>query len=151
MGFVEVMINSKFLPKMLLKEGLNSPKKWRKTEYKDRKTQNRAGPDAGTAVLLRKAAHAPGARVAVRPSTAGQASIVPASPILLRVHGRAPLSHTRTLRCFPLLCYPGCSWLPWTSNLPWNRSWSLLSIETWWFSLEMKIKYILGTIWIKGR
>jgi len=59
---------------MLLKKAWSPPKKRRKTEYKDRKTQNCAGLDAGTAVLWRMATHAPAhgwacvqARLAVRP------------------------------------------------------------------------------------
>jgi len=77
--------------------------------------------------------------------------LCPAVLIILRVHGCAPLLHARALPCFPLICYSWCLGLPRSSNLPWNRSWSLLFYRNLMISPEMKNECILGTLRSKGR
>ena len=144
MGFIEAMLYPKFLPKMLLKEGSEVPQKCQKTADKRRKI-------AKSRRWSRRHDFAPmhdylylGAWVAV-------CSVCQLCSFLARVHGLAPLSHARVFGCFVLLCFPWCSGFRRTSNLPWNRSWSLLFYRNPMISPEMKTERILGTIWIKGR
>jgi len=78
-----------------------SPGNPREKHINNRKFAELRGPDAGTAVHQRTTARAPthghalGSRVLVRPGTAGRAPVLLAMLVLPRVHGHAPLSHTR--------------------------------------------------------
>ena len=114
------------------------PKIEEKTTYKGPKIAKPHRQSAGTAVPRRTGDHAS------RHSRTSR--LVDCAGFLSRVHDRASLLHDRVVCCFPLLCFPWCSGLPQTSNLPWNHSWNLPFYRNSRISPEKKIKHILGTI-----
>ena len=144
MRFIEAMLNSKFLPKVLLKEGLKFPQKWRKIEYKDRKTQNCAGSDAGRVVhqctAARTEAHDRActnawlcvqARLAVRPYS-------PAALFCLgctTVHPCCMPVPCTVFLCFAILDARGFLEPLIFLEIAFKV---LFSIETWWFLLKWR-------------
>ena len=83
-----------------------------------------------------------GARLAVRPGTAGRAWVGPFRGLLPRVHGRAPLRHARARPVFGWFAVLWCSGRPRTSNLPWSYIWSPLFHQNPKISPEMKTNAI---------